>query len=129
MDPTLLIFACIALGAAATFFVVVAIVAVKAGRDLDRITSVVESTRNDVAELKKAAIPVIEKAGTVLDRMETDLQQLSKGAASIAGIAEDVRQLEQSLLARVRPSLEDLASLVSGLAKGVTTFARNLLDR
>ncbi len=136
MDPTLLLFACIALGAAAVFFVVLAIVAMKAGRDLDRMTTVVEAMRADVGELKAATLPVITKAGEVLDetkdvlvRTENDLAKLSNGAAHLAGIAEDLRQLEQKLVARVQPSLEELASLVSGVAKGVTTFARKVLDR
>ena len=100
------------------------------------MTVVVELIQRDVHELKVSAKPVIEKAGLVLDltqqtlsRLESDLEVLSSGAKSIAGIAEDVRLLEQNLLARVKPSLEDLASIVSGVARGVTTFARKLTAR
>ncbi|MCX6139964.1 MAG: hypothetical protein NTX15_03910 [Candidatus Kapabacteria bacterium] len=136
MDTTLLIFACLALGAAAVLFAVIAIVAVNAGKNLNRVTAVVELMQKDVHELRVSSTPVFEKAGRVLDqtersivKLESDLSKLSNGAQSLAGIAEDIRMLEQSLLARVRPSLEDLASLVSGVAKGVTTFARKLTDR
>lgn len=136
MDATLLIFACLALGAATVLFIVVAIVAVNAGKNLNRVTAVVELMQKDVHELKVTATPVLEKAGKVLDQtertivtLENDLSKLSSGAQNIAGIAEDLRMLEQSLLARVRPSLEDLASLVSGVAKGVTAFAKKLTDR
>ena len=136
MDTTLLIFICIALASATILFVVCAQLAMKAGKNLDRMTVVVELIQRDVHELKVSAKTVIEKAGLVLDltqqtlsRLESDLEVLSSGAKSIAGIAEDVRLLEQNLLARVKPSLEDLASIVSGVARGVTTFARKLTAR
>ena len=136
MDTTLLIFVCIALAAATILFVVCAQLALKTGNNFDRMTVVVELMQKDIHELKVAAKPVIEKAGIVLDqtqqtlgRLESDLAVLSSGAKSLAGIVEDVRELEQNLLARVRPSLEDLASIVSGVARGVTTFARKLAAR
>ena len=136
MDTTLLIFICIALGAVTILFVVCAQLAMKTGKNLDRMTVVVELIQRDVHELKASAKPVLEKAGLVLDqaqqtlgRLDDDLASLSSGVKDIAGIAQDVRAFEQSLLARVKPSLDDLASIVSGVARGVTTFARKLTAR
>ncbi|MBK6292583.1 MAG: hypothetical protein IPH85_07660 [Ignavibacteria bacterium] len=136
MDTTLLIFACSALGAAAVLCVVVAIVAFRAGKNLDRVTVVVEAMQKDVHDLKVSAMPIIEKAGVFLDQghqtfqvLESDLAKLSKGAQNLSGIAEDLRILEQSVVARIRPGLEDAASLISGITRGITTFAKKLTDR
>ncbi len=136
MDPVLLVFLCAALVSLAVLCWILAVVAMRASRELQRIAGVTEGIHKNLDELKSAAIPVIERAGTVLEetssvlqRVETDLDHLSRGASSFAQIAEDIRVLEQGLMARIRPSLEDAASLVSGVVKGVTTFARKLTDR
>jgi len=134
MDQTLLIFLCIALGAATVLFVVLAMVALRVGKDIDRITIVAEEIKRDVNDFTVKSRPMIEKAGLVLDqtretvhRLNVDLEKLSVGIDNITGITHDIRLLEQNLLARVKPSLEDLASLVSGVARGVTVFARKLI--
>ncbi len=136
MDTTLLIFACSALGAAAVLCVVVAMVAFRAVKNLDRVTVVVEAMQKDIHDLKINAMPVIEKAGVFLDQgqqtlevLESDLAKLSKGAQNLSGIAEDLRILEQSVVARIRPGLEDAASLISGITRGITAFAKKLTDR
>lgn len=136
MDTTLLIFACSALGAAAVLCIVVAVVAFRAGKNLDRVTVVVEAMQKDVHHLTTNAMPILEKAGTfftqgeqALEVLKSDLANLSKGTQNIAGIAEDLRLLEQNLVARIRPGLEDAASLVSGITRGIKTFAKKLTER
>lgn len=136
MDTTLLIFACSALGAAAVLCIVVAVVALRAGKNLDRVTVVVESMQKDVHDLRVSVTPIIEKAAVFFDQgqrtleiLETDLAKLSKGAQNLSGIAEDLRILEQSLVARIRPGLEDAASLFSGITRGISTFAKKLTER
>ena len=99
----------------------------------ERIVSTVESMQRDVHQMKEQALPVLAKTSEALDRANTSLRKLEEqvntlggGVRNIAAIADDVRELEQSLIARVRPALEDLASLVTGVARGVTAFARKL---
>ena len=133
MDATLLVFLYIALGACTILMIVAAVVLVRAGSDVERITKTVESMQRDVHQMKEQALPVLAKTSEALDRANTSLRKLEEqvntlggGVRNIAAIADDVRELEQSLIARVRPALEDLASLVTGVARGVTAFARKL---
>jgi uncharacterized protein YoxC len=136
MDSTLLIFACVALGAVAVLCVTLAIVALQAGKNLGRLTTTMEAVGNDVSEIKSQAIPLIEKATTVMQRtdvamtkLDGSLDNLENGARALRGIAEDTRKLEQEVLRRVQPALEDITSLVSGAVKGLSTFIRNVMDR
>lgn len=133
MDATLLVFLYIALGACTILMIVAAVVLIRAGSDVERITKTVESMQRDVHQMKEQALPVLAKTSEALDRANTSLRKLEEqvntlggGVRNIAAIADDVRELEQSLIARVRPALEDLASLVTGVARGVTAFARKL---
>lgn len=133
MDSILLVFLCLALGAAAILCGVIATVVLRIGKNLHRVTLVVEAVQKDVNILMLGSLPLIEKTSLVLDQtkhtlnhLDTNLAKLSEGLDNVSGITHDVRMLEQSLLARVRPSLEDLASLVSGVARGVTVFVKRL---
>lgn len=133
MDATLLSFLYVALGAITILAVVAAVVLIRAGSNIERMTDVVESMQRDVQQVKEQTLPVLAKTSEALDRansslkkLEAQVDTLTGGVRNIAGIADDVRELEQSLLARVRPALEDLASLVSGVARGVTSFARKI---
>jgi uncharacterized protein YoxC len=133
MDATLLLFLYVALGAITILAVVAAVVLVKASANIERMTETVESMQRDVHQVKEQAIPVLAKTSEALDRANSSLRKLEEqvdtlggGVRNIAAIADDVRELEQSLIARVRPALEDLASLVTGVARGVTAFARKL---
>ena len=135
MDATLLVFLYIALGACTILMIVAAVVLIRAGSDVERITKTVESMQRDVHQMKEQALPVLAKTSEALDRANTSLRKLEEhvntlggGVRNIAAIADDVRELEQSLIARVRPALEDLASLVTGVARGVTAFARKLTN-
>ena len=135
MDATLLALLYVALGAITVLAIVAAIVLVRAGSNIERMTDVVEAMQRDVHQVKEQTIPVLVKTSEALDRANSSLRKLeeqvdtlSGGVRNIAGIADDVRELEQSLVARVRPALEDLASLVTGVARGVTAFARKLTN-
>jgi uncharacterized protein YoxC len=133
MDATLLLFLYVALGAITILAVVAAVVLIKASSNIERMTETVESIQRDVHQVKEQVIPVLAKSSEALDRANSSLRKLEEqvdtlgsGVRNIAAIADDVRELEQSLIARVRPALEDLASLVTGVARGVTAFARKL---
>ena len=133
MDATLLLFLYVALGAITILAVVAAVVLIKASANIERMTETVESMQRDVHQVKEQAIPVLAKTSEALDRANSSLRKLEEqvdtlggGVRNIAAISDDVRELEQSLIARVRPALEDLASLVTGVARGVTAFARKL---
>ena len=133
MDATLLLFLYVALGAITILAVVAAVVLIKASANIERMTETVESMQRDVHQVKEQAIPVLAKTSEALDRANSSLRKLEEqvdtlggGVRNIAAIADDVRELEQSLIARVRPALEDLASLVTGVARGVTAFSRKL---
>lgn len=135
MDATLLLFLYVALGAITILAIVAAVVLIRASSNIERMTETVESMQRDVHQVKEQAIPVLTKTSEALDRANSSLRKLEEqvdtlgsGVRNIAAIADDVRELEQSLIARVRPALEDLASLVTGVARGVTAFARKLTN-
>lgn len=133
MDPTLLALLYVALGAITVLAVVATVVLIRTGSNVSRMTDVVEDMQRDVRQVKEQTIPVLIKSSEALDRANSSLKKLEMqvdtlggGIRNIAGIADDVRELEQSLVARVRPALEDLASIVTGVARGVTAFARKV---
>ncbi len=133
MDPTLLALLYVALGAITALAVVATVVLIRTGSNVSRMTDVVEDMQRDVRQVKEQTIPVLIKSSEALDRANSSLKKLEMqvdtlggGIRNIAGIADDVRELEQSLVARVRPALEDLASIVTGVARGVTAFARKV---
>lgn len=133
MDATLLALLYVALGAIIVLAVVATVVLIRTGSNVSRMTDVVEDMQRDVRNIKEQTIPVLIKSSEALDRANSSLKKfemqvdtLGGGIRTIAGIADDVRELEQSLVARVRPALEDLASIVTGVARGVTAFARKI---
>lgn len=133
MDAALLALLYVALGAVTVLAVVATVVLIRTGSNVSRMTDVVEEMQRDVRQVKEQTIPVLVKSSEALDRANSSLKKLEMqvdalggGIRNIAGIADDVRELEQSLVARVRPALEDLASIVTGVARGVTAFARKI---
>ncbi len=133
MDATLLALLYVALGAITVLAVVATVVLIRTGSNVSRMTDVVEEMQRDVRQVKEQTIPVLVKSSEALDRANSSLKKLEMqvdtlggGIRNIAGIADDVRDLEQSLVARVRPALEDLASIVTGVARGVSAFARKI---
>ena len=136
MDQTLIIFSSIALGSVAALCITLVVVAIRAGKNLDRITTTLENVGSDVAQLRAQALPLIEEATAVMHRADATIARVDEGLAQInrgtevyASIANDVRDLERDLVSKVKPSLEDFASLFSGTLRSVTGFVRGLLDR
>lgn len=134
MDNAILIVsATIALLSATALFIIGAIGILRLLRNVDRMTVSIEGMQQDVREVKQSLTPVLEKSAAVLEqtqktiaRVDQDLQKLSAGADTFKVIAEDVRALEHLLIATVKPSIEELASFISGLVGGVTSFAKRL---
>ena len=124
------------LAAASVLCVVLAVAAIRAVNNMDRMTDALESVGRDVEDLKKQVEPVINEAGKVLQRtddalkkIDTSLGQVNKGTQVFQQMAEDVRELEQDLVDRVRPPLQDLGSVAAGAIKGFTGLIKSLLDR
>ena len=74
MDATLLVFLYIALGACTILMIVAAVVLIRAGSDVERITKTVESMQRDVHQMKEQALPVLAKTSEALDRANTSLR-------------------------------------------------------
>ena len=136
MDSTLTIFASVALAAAAVLFIVLAISAWQAVKNLNRMTETLEAVGSDVQDLKTKVVPVIEEAGGVLEstnhalaKIDTSLDQVNKGTQVFQQMAEDVRGLEQSLLEQVKPPLDNLGSVAASAVNGVSNLIKSLLNR
>jgi hypothetical protein len=98
------------------------------------MTSSVEGMQSDMREVKQSLKPVLEKSAAVLDqtqktiaRVDEDLKKLSAGADTFKAIADDVRTLEHLLVSTIKPSIEELASFLSGVVGGVTSLAKRLI--
>lgn len=136
MDQTLLIFSCVALAAVTTLCVTIAIVAVRAAGDLKSLTMNVVAIKSDVSDVKRSLIPVIDKAGRVMDDTHNAMHQVNKGLEALnsgtelfKSVASDIKELEKELVDRVRTPLMDVASLVAGTIKGATAFITALTTR
>ena len=132
-NAVLVVSATIALLSATALCIVAAVGILRLLRNVDRMTISIEGIQQDVHEVKRSLQPVLEKSAAVLDqtqrtiaRVDQDLQKLSAGADTFKAIADDVRSLEHLLVSTVKPSIEELASFVSGLVGGVTSFAKRL---
>ena len=136
MDSTLLIFACVALGAVAVLCITLAVVAVQAGKNMQRLTSTMEAVGRDVSEIKTETIPLIARTSDVMERadhalikLDSSLDNLRSGSQAIRGIAEDTRNLEQEVVRRVQPAIDDLTGLFSGAVRGFAAFVKNLMEK
>lgn len=132
-NAVLVVSATIALLSATALCIIAAVGILRLLRNADRMTVSIESMQQDVREVKRSLQPVLEKSAAVLDqtqrtiaRVDQDLQKLSAGADTFKAIADDVRTLEHLLISTVKPSIEELASFISGLVGGVTSFAKRL---
>lgn len=132
-NAVLVVSATIALLSATALCIIAAVGILRLLRNADRMTVSVESMQQDVREVKRSLQPVLEKSAAVLDqtqrtiaRVDQDLQKLSAGADTFKAIADDVRTLEHLLISTVKPSIEELATFISGLVGGVTSFAKRL---
>ena len=134
MDNTVLVIsATIALISATALCVIASVGILRLLRNVDRMTHSVEGMQADMRDVKQSLKPVLEKSAAVLDqtqrtilRVDEDLKKLSAGADTFKLIAEDVRALEHLLVSTVRPSVEELASFLSGVVGGVTSLAKRL---
>lgn len=132
-NAVLVVSATIALLSATALCIIAAVGILRLLRNADRMTVSIESMQQDVREVKRSLQPVLEKSAAVLDqtqrtiaRVDQDLQKLSAGADTFKAIADDVRTLEHLLISTVKPSIEELATFISGLVGGVTSFAKRL---
>jgi ABC-type transporter Mla subunit MlaD len=82
------------------------------------------------------ATPVLVRSEELLEQLhqtvqnaDRQLDKLSRGADTFASIAQDVKDFEVGIMNRIRPSVEDVVSLVAGATKGATTFIRTLLSK
>ena len=132
-NAVLVVSATIALLSAPALCIIAAVGVLRLLRHVDRMTISIEGMQQDVREVKRSLQPVLEKTATLIDqtqrtitRVDQDLQKLSAGADTFKAIADDVRALEHLLVSTVKPSIEELASFISGLVGGVTSFAKRL---
>lgn len=136
MDTTLVVFGSIALSAATVLCITLSIVAIRAVREVARMTATLEEVGRHVREIKDRSVPLIEHATTVmqktdraLDRVDGALQNVTAGTDSFRGIASDVRDMEQHILNRLRPSVDDATMMISGIVRGVTAIVRSFMKR
>lgn len=135
MDNTLVVFACIALGAAAVLFAVIAVAAVRSINEVRRISQSIAQVGADVTELKAHMVPLLHEATNVLrksehtlDKLDSNIESMGRGVKAFEQIATDVRSLEQDLLLQVREPLADVADVVSGTISKVTGFIKSALN-
>jgi len=136
MEPALLIILCITL-LAITVAVFVAIwLMLNAKLQLERSVEAVTKMSNDVSQLRSELAPLLKQSQELIENLKAtsttannQLSSMSKGIDALSGMATDVRQLEQRLLQRVGPPLEDAASILAGVSKGIGAFVRVLTKR
>lgn len=136
MDNTLIIFACVALAAAATLFVVLSIAAIRAMRDVQRVADSVHQVSSDLREFKVQLVPLVtettrmvKKTEQTLERVDHNLELITKGTQTFADIAQDIRALERDLVSQVQQPLNDLTSVLSGALGRVSSMAKKFVDR
>ncbi|MBU3699990.1 MAG: hypothetical protein FGM33_08290 [Candidatus Kapabacteria bacterium] len=132
-NPVLVVSATIALLSATALCIIASIGILRLLRNADRMTSSIEGMQMDMREVKQSLKPVLEKSAAVLDqtqrtiaRVDEDLKKLSAGADTFKAIADDVRTLEHLLVSTIKPSIEELATFLSGVVGGVTSLAKRL---
>lgn len=136
MNEILVIFGCIALGAVSVLCVTLTFVVVGAKKDLDRMTTTLETVGRDVSEIKNKAVPVFEKTMNVLsitegtlDKLDDDLDRLSRGAQLFESAAKEVKNFQSMIVDKIRTPISDITSLFSGAIRGFSEFTKTLLDK
>lgn len=137
MDNTLIVVAGIlALLSFTVLCIVAVVVLLHTRRQVDRMVLTAERSAADLHELRMRATPVLVRSEELLEQLHTTVQnadrqldKLSRGADTFASIAQDVKDFEVGIMNRIRPSVEDVVSLVAGATKGATTFIRTLISK
>lgn len=137
MDSTLVVIATIVALIAFTILCFVAVsVLLHARRQLDRMVMTAERSSNDLHELRTRLTPVLVRSEELLQQLHSTVQRadqqidkISRGADAFASIAQDVKEFEVGIMNRIRPSVEDVVSLIAGATKGATTFIKTLMNR
>ncbi len=135
MDPVLLIFGCIALGAVTILCIAATVVLLRTRTHVERVVVSVESMQTDVAQLQQQLEPVLERTAIVLsdvqrivENADKKLDQLSGGIETFASIAKDVKELESMVVSKMRGPLEDIMGLVAGTVRGVSAFTKKIVS-
>lgn len=135
MDPVLLIFGCVALGAVTILCVAATVVLLRSRTHVERVVVSVEAMQTDVAQLQRQLEPVLERTADVLtdvqrivENADKKLDQLSKGIETFASIAKDVKDIESMVIGKMRGPLEDITSIVAGAVRGVTAFTKKIVS-
>lgn len=134
MDPVLLIFACLALGAVTILCIAAAVVLLRSRTHVERVVVSVESMQVDLAQLQRQLKPVLEHTAIVLTDVQRivenagkKLDQLSSGIDAFSSIAKDVKDIESMVVGKMKGPLEDILGIVAGTVRGVTAFTKKLV--
>jgi len=136
MDPVLLIFSVIALLAFSVLCVVATMWILDLRKQVTRTIVVLDAAGRDITDIKHKLLPVLDEAKTMLthaantfEQADIELEKIGRGADTFIAIAEDVRRFEQHIVDKVQGPIDDVTSVLNGVMKGVSTFARQLLKR
>lgn len=136
MDPLLIVFLCVALSAVTVVCITATVVLINSSKHVVRIVASVERSSQTMQEIKQQLGPVLQRSEELFEQLRSttqnanrQIEKLSKGADAFSAIATDVRSFEAEALDRLRPAMQDVTSLVSGVARGLTTFVRSLMQR
>lgn len=105
-------------------FIVAAIVV------LFRITKTIASMQTEMTALTRTVIPLVERMNALTVQVEGTLEIVTEHRNGIAESIDNIRRvtrniarLQQLVQNQIEPPLAEFASLLSGLRKGVSTFA------
>lgn len=136
MDNTLLLFACVALGAAAILFVVAAVVLWKVRAGVERSVASIEALTTDVHEIRIQLEPVMQKAMSSLTELDLTMQAareplrtVNRGAEVALSMMNDVKRLETDVVDAVRQPLKNTLDVVGSILSTVTQIGKGLADR
>lgn len=135
-DVVLIVFACIALGAAAFLFVVLTVAVRRFSGSVEQITEVVQKAGRDITEMKDHSVRLlsettvfIQKSEKTLEKIDDNLLHISKGTEAFEQMANDIRTVQQDLLEKVQGPLADLAGFLSGTISGISGMLKNIFAR
>lgn len=115
MNTALLVFGILALIAITVLCVTLAIVAVRALREMQRAVLTLEDVGTDVRELKQRVLPVVDDAVAAM-------RNVAVSTATLRAITEDVRAMEQQVVNRLRPTVDDITSTIGGAVRAISSL-------